>query len=70
MSLTRAYTEPTHAPGDPMATMAPKAVQRKLLLLLCLFKNDLEALFPHNIDVWIDLSRPDGAIDVPNRDPR
>ena len=53
-----------------MATMAPKAVQRKLLLLLCLFKNDLEALFPHNIDVWIDLSRPDGAIDVPNRDPR
>tara|TARA_R100000306_G_C4371043_1_gene139972 strand:+ start:107 stop:298 length:192 start_codon:yes stop_codon:yes gene_type:complete len=36
-----------------MGTPAPKAVQKRLLLLLKWYKWDLEALFPHNIDVWM-----------------
>ena len=36
-----------------MGTPAPKAVQKRLWLLLKWYKFDLEELFPHAIDVWM-----------------
>ena len=36
-----------------MGTLAPKAVQKRLWLLLKWYKFDLDTLFPHAIDVWM-----------------
>ena len=44
-----------------MGTLAPKAVQKRLWLLLKWYKWDLDELFPHNIDVWMRTPADYGA---------
>ena len=49
-----------------MGTLAPKAVQKRLWLLLKWYKFDLEELFPHNIDVWMRSPADYGASEPPD----